>query len=96
MSLKRRNIDPIPEETECIARAAFPKGTLYLTLRDELETLFTNAQFADIFVKEGHPAQFVWPLAPVSVKRQTRLKAVSSMNRESGWPGQSQRKGTFH
>jgi len=39
MSLKPEPIGPVPEETTRIAHAAFPKGNLYLRLRDELGTL---------------------------------------------------------
>ena len=35
MSLKPSVIAPVPEETARIARAAFPKGNLYLAMRDE-------------------------------------------------------------
>jgi transposase len=40
MSLKPQPINPVPEETVRVARAAFPKGNLYLTLRDEIGTLY--------------------------------------------------------
>ena len=36
MSLKLCPIQPVPEETARVARAAFPQGNPYLTLRDEL------------------------------------------------------------
>ena len=36
MSLNLCPIDPIPEETARVARAAFPKGNRYMTMRDEL------------------------------------------------------------
>ena len=39
MSLKPSPLQPIPEQTAQIARAAFPKGSVYLTLRDQLGTL---------------------------------------------------------
>lgn len=40
MSFKPELIGSVPEETPRIARAAFPKGRLYLRLRDELGTLY--------------------------------------------------------
>ena len=40
MSLKPCPIQPVPEETARVARAAFPKGNPYLTLRDELGTIY--------------------------------------------------------
>jgi transposase len=38
-------IDPIPEETVRVARAAFPKGNLYITMRDEIGTLYKDQDF---------------------------------------------------
>lgn len=67
MSLKPTSIERIPEETQRIAKAAFRKGNLYLTMRDELGTLFTDAQFTDLFSPEGQPAQPAWRLALITV-----------------------------
>ncbi|MDD5268069.1 MAG: hypothetical protein PHO08_13235 [Methylococcales bacterium] len=39
MSLHPSLIEPVPEQTAQIAHAAFPKGSPYLTLRNELDTL---------------------------------------------------------
>ena len=36
MSVQPQTSWPIPEETERVARAAFPNGNVYLRLRDEL------------------------------------------------------------
>jgi hypothetical protein len=36
MSMHPQPIDPIPEETARVARAAFPTGNPYMRLRDEL------------------------------------------------------------
>ncbi|MHC5746302.1 MAG: hypothetical protein ACYTXT_31300 [Nostoc sp.] len=38
--IQPQSIDPIPEETVRVARAAFPKGNLYMTMRDEIGTLY--------------------------------------------------------
>ena len=35
MSMHPQAIGPIPEETVRVARAAFPRGNPYLTLRDQ-------------------------------------------------------------
>ena len=45
MSLKPVPIAPIPEMTARIAKAAFPKGNLYMRLRDELGTLYADEDF---------------------------------------------------
>ena len=39
MSLPPRPIKPVPKQIEQVAKAAFPKGNLYLTIRDELGTI---------------------------------------------------------
>jgi transposase len=45
MSLHPQPIPPVPEETARVARTAFPHGNLYLMMRDELGTLFTDDDF---------------------------------------------------
>lgn len=67
MSLKSQPLSPIPAETARIAKAACPKGNLCLTLRDELGTLFSDEQFADLFPTRGQPAQAPWRLALVTI-----------------------------
>ena len=51
MSLRPRPGSHVPEETARVAQAAFPKGNPYLTLRDELETIYADSFFADLFPK---------------------------------------------
>jgi len=46
MSLKPHVIQPVPEETARVARAAFPYGSPYLTFRDALGTIFQDQDFA--------------------------------------------------
>src|SRR5712692_8493766 len=67
MSLHPRPIDPVPDETARVARAAFPKGNLYVKIRDELGTIYTDEQFADLFPHVGQPAEAPWRLALVTV-----------------------------
>ncbi len=67
MSLLPSVIGPVPEETARIARAAFPKGNLYLKLRDELGTLFEDRDFASLFSRRGHPSYAPWRLALITV-----------------------------
>jgi len=62
MSLQPQEIAPVPEETERIARAAFPKGNIYLRLRDEIGTIFDDPMFAPLFPARGRPnALGNWP-----------------------------------
>ncbi len=67
MSLKPTPMQPVPKETVIVARAAFPKGNPYLTLRDELGPIFRDEDFADLFPAEGQPALPPWRLALVTI-----------------------------
>ena len=67
MSLNPSLAVPVPEQTAKIARAAFPKGTPYLTLRDELGTLCRDEDFSALFPPRGQPALSPWLLALVTL-----------------------------
>jgi len=67
MSLKPQTIPPVPETTATVARAAFPKGTAVLRLRDELGTIYQDELFATLYPERGQPAAAPWRLALVSV-----------------------------
>jgi transposase len=67
MSLKAQALPTIPEETARVARAAFPKGNVWLRLRDELGSLYEDAAFAALFSARGRPAEAPWRLALVRV-----------------------------
>ena len=67
MSFRSEPIPDVPEETVRIARAAFPKGNLYLKMRDELGTFYKDAEFVDLFPTRGQPAYSPWRLALVTV-----------------------------
>jgi transposase len=49
MSLKAQVISPVPGETVRIARAAYPKGNVYLQMRDVLGSIYTDEDFAELF-----------------------------------------------
>jgi transposase len=67
MSLKPSPIEPVPEETARVAHAAFRKGNSLLKLRDELGTIFADADFADLFPRRGQPGLAPWRLALVTL-----------------------------
>lgn len=67
MSLKPQSICPVPPETVRVARAAYPKGNIYLKLRDTLGRIYTDEDFADLYPKNGQPAEAPWRVALVSV-----------------------------
>jgi transposase len=67
MSLRPQAVEPVPVLTAKVARAAFPKGNLYLKMRDELGTLFTDEDFTALYPTRGKPALSPWRLALVTV-----------------------------
>jgi transposase len=67
MSLKLEPIEAVPEETARIARAAYPKGNIYLQLRDAFGTIYQDDQFVELYPRRGQPAETPWRLALVSV-----------------------------
>ncbi|UYQ61828.1 IS1182 family transposase [Streptomyces peucetius] len=67
MSMQPEEPGDVPAETVRVARAAFPKGSLAIRLRDELGVLFTDEQFAGLFPARGKPAVSPGRLALVSV-----------------------------
>jgi transposase len=67
MSLKPLPVPPVPENTAKIARAAFRKGNLYMKMRDEFGSLFTDEQFAKLFSHRGQPALAPWRLALITL-----------------------------
>lgn len=67
MSLHMKPGTNVPAETARVAQAAFPKGNPYLTLRDELETVYTDSLFVPLFSRLGQPAETPWRLALVTV-----------------------------
>ena len=67
MSLHPARNFEIPELTVEIARAAFPKGNVYMQMRDELGIFYADEHFIDLFSSTGQPAIAPWRLALVTV-----------------------------
>jgi transposase len=67
MSLHPHIIESVPAETARIARAAFPKGHPYVTLRDALGTIFQDEDFTALFPVGGQPSLPPWRLALVTI-----------------------------
>jgi transposase len=67
MSLTSQAIAPVPAETDRIARAAYPKGNVYMHMRTVLGSISTDEDVADLFPKEGQPAEAPWRVALVTV-----------------------------
>ena len=57
----------IPAETAEVARAAFPKGNVYVRIRDKLGPLFSDAPFASLFAWQGQAGVSPGLLAMVTI-----------------------------
>src|SRR5712691_11467639 len=57
----------VPADTSRVARAVFPHGNPYLTLREELGEVYSAPTFAALFAPEGRPAEAPGRLAVVLV-----------------------------
>jgi transposase len=75
MSLRPQVIYLVPEETARVARAAFPKGTIYMRMYDALGSLFADQQFADLFPARGQAAA-----APVRLALATILQFAEGLS----------------
>ncbi len=57
MTLHPQREFSIPEETARVARAAYPKGNLYMKMRDALGTIYQDESFAHLFPQNGRPVE---------------------------------------
>ena len=60
MSLRPNPIGQIPAEAVRVARAAFPKGTVVIRLRDEFADLYRDEDFEMSYPRRGQPALVPW------------------------------------
>jgi transposase len=74
MSLRAQPTPAVPDHTAEVARAAFPKGHPYLSLRDELGPVYADADFAALFAHTGRPAE-----APACLALVTVLQTVEGL-----------------
>ena len=63
MSLQPQVVYLVPEETAHVARAAFPKGNVYMRMRDSLGMIYDDLTFAALFPVQGQPAESPFRLA---------------------------------
>jgi transposase len=67
MSLHPQSIGAVPENTRAVCLAAFPKGHLYLTMRDTFEAFASDQDFVALFPTRGQPAFSPWRLVMVTI-----------------------------
>ena len=75
MSLQPQVFYLVPDDTARIARAANPKGNVYLRMYDALGTIFADHQFAALFPTHGQPA-----LAPVRLALATLMQFAEGLS----------------
>ncbi|MFI7704259.1 IS1182 family transposase [Nonomuraea sp. NPDC049480] len=89
MSLEPQSVREIPELTQRVARAAFPKGSLAIRLRDSLGQVFADVLFAEAFPADGRPAASPGALAMVSVmqfaERLSDRQAAEAVRARIDW-----------
>jgi transposase len=89
MSLHSQPINDIPEQTIAVAQAAFPKGNVYMTMRDELGVFYTDEAFAELFSNWGQPAESPWRLALVTImqfaENLTDRQAANAVRSRIDW-----------
>jgi len=67
MSLHPVATQSVPIETVRVARAAFLKGSLAMMIRDELDCVYEDKQFAELYAQRGQPGWSPWRLALVCI-----------------------------
>jgi transposase len=67
MSMRPQEMSLVPQETARVARAANPKGNVYMSMRDELGSIYEDQMFVALFARRGQPAEAPWRLALVTV-----------------------------
>lgn len=90
MALQSHRIPPVPPATAAAVHAAFPKGNLYVDLRAEFGTLYTDDLFADVYPVRGRPVIVrPWRLALVLVMQYieglTDRQAADAVRRCMDW-----------
>ncbi len=89
MSMYPQELGTIPTETVRVARAACPKGTLAMRLRDALGELYQDEHFAALYPVEGQPAYAPWRLAVVTVlqyvENLTDRQAANAVRERIDW-----------
>ena len=82
-------IPEVPKQTARVAHASFPKGNVYLWLRDELGQLYVDEDFADLYALRGQPGYSSWRLAMVCVmqfmEELTDAEAADAVRGNIAW-----------
>src|SRR5438552_1645047 len=89
VSLLPRSGGKVPVQTGLVARAAFPRGSVAMSARDELGEAFGDEQFAAAFGTRGAPAESPGALALVTAlqyaENLTDRQAAQMVARAIDW-----------
>jgi transposase len=79
----------VPADTARAARAAFPKGSVAIRIRDELGEVWSDQRFEDLFGDRGRPgispAQLMIVLVLAMVENLTDRQAANMVRRAIDW-----------
>ena len=81
MSMRPKGLPEVPERTVMVARAAFPKGSLAMRVRDRLAEVFADEPFASAFGVRGAPG-----LSPGVLCLVTVLQPVEQLDAQQFRP----------
>jgi len=64
MTWRSESVPLVPETTAAAVKAAFPKGNVYVDLREEFGAIYRDDLFVDFYADRGHPVEIApWRLA---------------------------------
>jgi transposase len=89
MSLQPRRLPEVPADTARAARAAFPRGSLAIRIRDELGEVWSDQRFRGLFGVRGKPgispAQLMIVLVLAMAENLTDRQAADMVRRAIDW-----------
>ena len=89
MSLQPQAVYLVPEETIRVARAAFPRGNVYIHMRDRLGMIYDDQTFASLFPIQGQPAASPFRLALTTImqfaENLSDLQAADAVRSRLDW-----------
>src|SRR5215207_2081656 len=89
MSLQPRLSREVPEETARVAQAIYPKGNLFMKIRDELGDLFEDAVFAELYPPSGQyslsPSLLALVLVMQYIADYTDREAAEAVRDQISW-----------
>ena len=77
MSLHPQATYPVPEDTQRVARAAFPHGNVYIQVADHLGNIYNDAQFTALFPTRGQPAEAPARLALATLSNLRKASPIA-------------------